>query len=76
MCLAIPGKVLSTSDGMADVEFGKLKMKVNIAMVPEIKPGEYCLVHAGFAIEQIDEEYAVETNKYLEELHAVENKIK
>ncbi|HDQ25569.1 MAG TPA: HypC/HybG/HupF family hydrogenase formation chaperone [bacterium] len=68
MCLAIPGKVISSEGTTADVDFDGAKRKVNISLVPDIQKGEYCLVHAGFAIEKIDEEYAMETKKYLKEL--------
>lgn len=74
MCLAVPGKVLSIKGNMAEVDFDGVKREVNIAMVPEIKKGMYCLVHTGFAIEAIDEEYALETKKYLDEMHAAQNK--
>jgi hydrogenase expression/formation protein HypC len=73
MCLAIPGKILTKTGESAEIEFGGLTRNVNIMLVPDIQPGEYCLVHAGFAIEKIDEEYALETRKYLEEMRAVEN---
>jgi hydrogenase expression/formation protein HypC len=76
MCLAIPGKVITKEESLADIDFGGVKRKVNIMLVPDIKPGDYCLVHAGFAIERIDEAYAMETKKYLEEMYAAEDKNK
>jgi hydrogenase expression/formation protein HypC len=74
MCLAIPGKVIKKNGDSAEIEFEGLRRKINIMMTPRIKKGEYCLVHAGFAIEIIDENYAIETQKYLEEMHAAEKK--
>ena len=68
MCLAVPGKVLSIKENQAEVDLDGIMVKTNISLVPEIKIGEYCLIHAGFAIEQIDEDYALETRKYLREL--------
>jgi hydrogenase expression/formation protein HypC len=76
MCLAIPGKVIKKSGSMAEIDFEGLKRRINIMLVPDIKKGEYCLVHAGYAIEKIDEEYAMETKKYLEEMHAAEKEVK
>jgi hydrogenase expression/formation protein HypC len=76
MCLAIPGKVLKTEGESAEIEFEGLRRKVNIMLVPDIKKGEYCLVHAGFAIEKIDRKYAMETQKYLEDMNAAAKKVK
>ncbi|HRU39031.1 MAG TPA: HypC/HybG/HupF family hydrogenase formation chaperone [Candidatus Goldiibacteriota bacterium] len=75
MCLAIPGKVIKKSGETAKIEFDGLRRNVNIMMVPDIKKGEYCLVHAGFAIEKIDRKYAMETAKYLEEMNAAAKEI-
>ncbi|MFP4466639.1 MAG: HypC/HybG/HupF family hydrogenase formation chaperone [Candidatus Goldiibacteriota bacterium] len=74
MCLAMPGKVLKKNKNKAVVDFNGIEMEIDITLTPEIKKGEYCLVHAGFAIEQIDEEYALESKKYLEELNAAQKK--
>ena len=76
MCLAIPGKVIKKQGSMAEIDFEGLKRNINIMLVPDIKKGEYCLVHAGYAIEKIDREYAMETKKYLEEMHAAEKEVK
>jgi hydrogenase expression/formation protein HypC len=76
MCLAIPGKVLSIKENTAEVDLDGILLKANISLVPEIKVGEYCLIHAGFAIEQIDEDYALETRKYLKELRDGDHEIK
>jgi hydrogenase expression/formation protein HypC len=76
MCLAIPGKVIKKSGDMAEIDFEGLKRRINIMLVPDIKKGEYCLVHAGYAIEKIDKKYAMETKKYLEEMHAAEKEVK
>ena len=63
MCLAIPAKVLSEKDGIAKVDFGERTTRdVDVSLV-DVKVGEYVIVHAGFAIEVIDEEDAKETLK-------------
>ncbi len=69
MCLAVPGKILKVDNEFAKVSFQGIIKKINIQLVPDIKRGEYCLVHAGFAIEKIDKEYAKEAQGYLEELY-------
>jgi hydrogenase expression/formation protein HypC len=76
MCLAIPGRVLKTDGESAEIEFEGLKRRVNIMLVPDIKKGQYCLVHAGFAIEIIDKKYAMETQQYLEDMNAAQKKVK
>ena len=57
MCVAYPGKVLGTKDGIADVDFGGNIAKVRIGLV-DVKPGDYVLTHVGIAIEVMDEEKA------------------
>lgn len=60
MCLAIPGKIVSINDDIGDVDFGGVIRKANLSMV-EAKVGEWAVVHAGFAIQIMDEEDAQET---------------
>jgi hydrogenase expression/formation protein HypC len=64
MCLAVPGRITSISgdDPMtrtAKVSFGGVLVDVNLAYVPEVKVDDYVIVHAGFALSQIDEAEAV-----------------
>jgi len=67
MCLGIPGKVLNIKDEMAEVDFGGVKRTVSLLLCPEVKVGDYVLVHVGFAITKLEEEEAKETLKLLEE---------
>ena len=60
MCLAIPGKIVKIEDDMADVDFGGVTRKANISMV-EAEVGMWAVIHAGFAIQIMDEEDAQET---------------
>jgi len=60
MCLAVPGKVVSISGDTGDVDFGGVIKQANLSMV-EAKIGEWVVVHAGFAIETMDEKEALET---------------
>lgn len=60
MCLGVPGKVVSIEPDdlgmtMGSVSFGGVLKKVCLAYVPEVKVGEYVIVHVGFAISTIDE---------------------
>jgi hydrogenase expression/formation protein HypC len=64
MCLAVPGKIVSTSGDdpwtrTAKVSFGGVIKEVNLAYVPDVKVDDYVIVHAGFALSQIDEAEAI-----------------
>lgn len=67
MCLAVPGKVVKVEGNQAEVDFGGVLRKVNISLV-ESTPGDWVVVHAGFAIEKMDEKEARETLKLWQEL--------
>jgi hydrogenase expression/formation protein HypC len=77
MCLAIPGKVLeidtAVSPLMGKVSFGGIKKEVCLELVPEVKVGNYVIVHVGFAISMMDEEEAQETLKLIEQMGELEN---
>lgn len=63
MCLAIPAKVVSMDGSIAKVDMMGNERIVSIDLVPEVQIGEFVLIHAGFAIEIIDDEIAHETEK-------------
>ncbi|MCT8976681.1 HypC/HybG/HupF family hydrogenase formation chaperone [Clostridium sp. CX1] len=68
MCLSVPGKIVKIQDSIGTVEIGTIKREVFLHLVPEVKAGEYVLIHAGCAIETIDEEEAEKTLKIIREL--------
>lgn len=69
MCLAIPAKVVELTDnGLGQVETGGLRRQINLRLVPGVKPGDYVLLHAGYAISTISEEDAMETLSLLEQM--------
>ena len=72
MCVAVVGKVISIEKNKAKVDFNGAIMKVSVDFLSDIKIGNYLLVHAGFALEKIKEEQAIETIKTLKELQEVE----
>jgi hydrogenase expression/formation protein HypC len=74
MCLAVPGKIVSITDGdspilrSGKVDFGGVARDVSLACVPKAGVGDYVIVHAGCAISQLDEEEAEKTLADLEAL--------
>jgi hydrogenase expression/formation protein HypC len=79
MCLAIPGKVLS-DDGnnglrVGRIQFGGIVRSVRLDFVPEVRVGEYVMVHVGFAISRVDEKEAQRTYELLREMGAVEGEL-
>lgn len=73
MCLAIPGRILSICGDdllmrVGRTDFGGIIKEINLAFVPEACVGDHVLVHAGFAIAQIDETEAVRVFEYLREI--------
>jgi hydrogenase expression/formation protein HypC len=72
MCLAIPGKVLDEFESrglrMARVQFGGIVREASLDYVPDAKPGDYVLVHVGFAISKVDAAEAERTYNLLEEM--------
>ncbi len=77
MCLSIPGKVVSIRPGeqmfqTGRVDFGGVIREVNLAYVPEVKIGDYVIVHVGFAISIVDPAEAEKTFEYLREMGELE----
>ncbi|HTP89830.1 MAG TPA: HypC/HybG/HupF family hydrogenase formation chaperone [Bryobacteraceae bacterium] len=75
MCLAIPGRILNSEQvgesRVGDVQFGGITRKVYLDFVPEAAPGDYVIVHVGFAISRVDAEEAERTFALLEEMGEV-----
>ena len=59
MCVGVPAKVLTVSEYSAEVDVMGSQMSVGIIFVPEVKVGDYVIVHAGQAMKIVDEEYAL-----------------
>ena len=69
MCLAVPAKILSIQDALAKVELSGVTKDVSLMLLPEAKVGDYVLVHAGFAMQIVDEKEAEETYALLDEMN-------
>ena len=73
MCLAIPGKLIDIQEDaygvlMGRANFGGIVKQVCLQYTPEVKPGDYVLVHVGFALGKVDEAEAQRTYRMLEEM--------
>jgi hydrogenase expression/formation protein HypC len=68
MCLSVPALVVAVKGDMADVSVGGAIFRAGLQMVDNISPGDYVLLHAGFAIEKLNEEDALETLRLLKEM--------
>jgi len=72
MCLAIPGKIVDAEEiggfRVGNVQFGGIARKVYLDFVPEAVPGDYVIVHVGFAISRVDAEEAERTYALPEEV--------
>ncbi|HAF60817.1 MAG TPA: hydrogenase assembly protein HypC [Anaerolineaceae bacterium] len=72
MCLGVPGKIIRIYDDnsikMSEVDFNGVTMKVCLETTPQAKIGDYVIVHAGFAINLLEESEALETLSMLDEI--------
>ena len=73
MCLAIPGKIESVSGDdpltrMGRINFGGILKEACLAYVPEVKVGDYVIVHVGFALSRLDEAEAHKVFEYLKQM--------
>ena len=68
MCLAVPAQIVEREDMLATVDVGGVRRQVSMMLLPEAKIGDYVLIHAGFAMQQIDEEEAKLTWSLLQEM--------
>ncbi len=75
MCLAIPGQIVEIADEanrLAKVDVAGVRRTINIGLLDDggegVGPGEWVLIHVGFAISQVDEEEAIATRRQLERM--------
>jgi len=73
MCLAIPGKVVSISGDdvltrMGKIDFSGVIKQASLAYVPEVRVGDYVIVHVGFALSKVDEAEAEKVFEYLKQM--------
>ncbi len=68
MCLGVVGRIEEINGDRAIAEIMGVQREISIVLVPEIKVGQYVMIHAGFAINPIDEEAAKETEEILRQV--------
>ncbi len=76
MCLSIPSKVIAIDGDKALVSVGGTNYEASLQMLDNVKPGDYVLIHTGFAIQKISEEEALETLKVFEAFDDLNENIK
>jgi len=69
MCLSVPGCVLETDGARGKVDVAGNTVDTDFTFLPNVRPGEYVLVHAGFAIQTYDKADALETLRLLQEAY-------
>jgi len=72
MCLGIPGKIITIFEDngtkMAKIDFGGVRREACIEVIPDAKPGDWTIIHAGFALNVLSEMEALETLEILKEI--------
>jgi len=71
MCLAIPSKVTHIENGMATIDVDGVKRSASLMLLDDVNVGDYVIVHAGFAIQKLDEAAAAESIRLLREAAAL-----
>lgn len=68
MCLSIPARILSIDGSTASASVGGAIVQTSLHLVDDVQPGDYVLIHTGFALQKISEKEALETIRIIEEL--------
>ncbi len=66
MCLAVPMKIIKIKGVTGIAELGNMQREIGLLLVDNVKVGDYMIVHAGYAIQKLDEEEALKTISLLE----------
>lgn len=68
MCLAVPAKLIEKEENNGIIETGGVRVSIGLDLVDDVKPGDYLIVHAGFALEKLDQQEAEKRLKLFDEL--------
>ena len=69
MCWAVPAKIIEVDEQVGKVELFGMVREVGLQLIERPAEGDYVLVHAGFAIQKVDEAEALETQQLLREIY-------
>jgi hydrogenase expression/formation protein HypC len=73
VCLAIPGQIIAVEDAgnhLAMVDVAGVRRRINVGLIDDARPGDWVLIHVGFALSRIDEAEAMATHRLLVEMGA------
>lgn len=71
MCLAVPAKIVRLEgSGQGTASYMGSEIRANFSLVPQAKPGDWVIIHAGFAISVVDDKEARETLRLFKEMAA------
>ena len=68
MCLAVPARVIEISEGVGRVDLAGVVREVSFMLLPDARVGDYILLHAGYALQKVDEAEAEETIRLLRQI--------
>jgi len=68
MCLGIPAKIVKIENNMGTIDVEGTRREISLLLQEDAKVGDYVIVHAGFAIQKIDEAEALETLRFLRQI--------
>jgi len=71
MCLAVPAKITEIQGNRAKVDMAGVVREASVMMLPGAKVGDYVIIHAGFAIEKLDEEEALRTIELFKQMDSL-----
>jgi len=71
MCLAVPALVTSIDGIEAEADIGGIRRRISLWLTPEVRVGDYVLVHTGYALNVLDQEEAAKTLQLFEEIGRV-----
>ncbi|MCP4673220.1 MAG: HypC/HybG/HupF family hydrogenase formation chaperone [Desulfobacula sp.] len=74
MCLAVPSKVIEVNDSVAKVDVDGVVRDASIMLIEDVQIGDYVIVHAGFAINKLDEKAALQTIEDMRNILATDSK--
>lgn len=70
MCLSVPAKIISVNGLMAKASVGGAIVETSLHLVDDVHPGDYVLIHTGFALQKISEAEALETIRLIDEMQS------